>query len=149
MDIAAARDLTGTPAKTPAPCLEPAPDARRRVLVVEDNEDAAETLRQVLELREHVVEVAGTGPEGIAKAKSFRPDVVLCDIGLPELDGYAVARAIRAEPSLAGVHLVAVSGYDGPEDVERGCAAGFDRHVAKPLSWSTLERVLSTVPPRV
>jgi CheY-like chemotaxis protein len=115
---------------------------RRRVLIIEDNVDAADSLREALELCRHRVEVAYNGPDGMAKARVFRPEVVLCDIGLPGMDGYEVARAIRADESLAGVRLVAVSGYAQPEDRARATRAGFDAHVAKPADPSTIERLL-------
>ena len=120
-----------------------APQAEhRRVLVIEDNVDAAESLRDALELDLNTVAVAGTGREGIEKARAFKPDVVLCDIGLPEMDGYAVARAMRADPELKKASLVALSGYASPEDVARARDAGFDRHVSKPPSIEALERVM-------
>ena len=81
----------------------------RRVLVIEDNADAAETLREMLEMWGHEVAVARDGRAGVEKARAFRPDVVLCDIGLPVMDGYEVARAIRADPELASTFLVAVT----------------------------------------
>ncbi|HSQ63471.1 MAG TPA: response regulator, partial [Polyangiaceae bacterium] len=112
------------------------------VLVIEDNVDAAESLRDALELDLNTVAVAGTGREGIEKARAFKPDVVLCDIGLPEMDGYAVARAMRADPELKKASLVALSGYASPEDVARARDAGFDRHVSKPPSIEALERVM-------
>jgi signal transduction histidine kinase/ActR/RegA family two-component response regulator len=115
----------------------------RRVLVIEDNEDAAETLRVVLELHEHVAEIAYTASDGIEKARAFHPDVVLCDIGLPDLDGYEVARTMRADPELGRVVLIAVSGYAQPEDVAMAKEAGFDAHLAKPPSIDALERVLA------
>ncbi|WP_170229901.1 PAS domain S-box protein [Polyangium fumosum] len=117
----------------------------RRVLVIEDNVDAAETLRDALGMGDHVVEVAFAGPEGIEKARRFEPDVVLCDIGLPGMDGYGVARTIRADPKLRSVYLVALSGYALQEDVERSRQAGFDRHMAKPPSLSALEKMLAEV----
>jgi PAS domain S-box-containing protein len=122
--------------------------APRRVLVIDDNEDAANTLREVLQLDGHLVEVAYTGREGIEKARAFRADVVLCGIGLPGMDGYEVARAIRADPELRGVGLVALSGYAQPEDVEMAREAGFDAHLAKPPSIDALERVLAEVETR-
>jgi len=126
------------PAAAPA-----APAHARRVLVIEDNPDAAASLREVLELNDHVVEVVGTGREGIDRARDFRPDVVLCDLGLPEMDGYEVAREMRSDPSLRTIHLVALSGYASPDDVERAMEAGFDRHLAKPPSVRDLERALA------
>jgi CheY-like chemotaxis protein len=118
---------------------------RRRVLVIEDNDDAADSLREALEMDEHVVEVAYTGREGIEKAQAFRPDVVLCDIGLPEMDGFEVARAMRADPDLGRIPLIALSGYAQPEDVAIASEAGFDAHLAKPPSIDTLQRVLAEV----
>jgi PAS domain S-box-containing protein len=119
-----------------------------RILVIEDNIDAADSLREVLELSGHVVVVAHNGPQGIERARTLRPDVVLCDIGLPGMDGHAVARTLRADPELGRVALVAVSGYAGPDDVAKAREAGFDAHLAKPPSMEALERVLATRPPQ-
>ncbi|HXY38994.1 MAG TPA: PAS domain S-box protein [Vicinamibacteria bacterium] len=105
----------------------------RRILLIEDNTDAALSLKAVLELKGHEVVLAQNGPEGVEKARSTRPDVVLCDIGLPGMDGFQVARALREDPAFARTRLVALSGYALPEDVERARAAGFDRHLAKPV----------------
>lgn len=119
------------------------------VLVIEDNVDAAETLREALEMEGMVVTVAHDGTEGLAVARQLRPHVVLCDIGLPgDLDGYGVARAIRADPLLRHVPLVAVTGYAGPGD--RACAreAGFDAHLAKPIPIHELVRTISSVTQR-
>jgi two-component system CheB/CheR fusion protein len=115
------------------------------VLIVEDNVDAAESLREALGFDGHEVEVAHAGPEGLEKARAFAPHLVLCDIGLPGMDGYAVARAIRADPALDRVLLVALSGYTQPEDVARARAAGFDAHLAKPLDFEALEQALAKV----
>jgi two-component system CheB/CheR fusion protein len=126
-----------------APVPAPAAAGGRRVLVIEDNEDSAETLREILELAGHALEVAHDGEEGLEKARAFRPEVVLCDIGLPRMNGYEVARAIRAEPALAGIFLVALTGYALPEDQQQAMAAGFDRHLAKPASIEALDEVLA------
>jgi PAS domain S-box-containing protein len=115
----------------------------RRVLLVEDNVDAAESLRDLLSLGGHDVVVALTGRDGVEKARTLRPDIVLCDVGLPELDGYEVARLLRADPNLAGVRLVALTGYAGQGDVAKAEAAGFDGHLAKPPSLEAIERELS------
>jgi two-component system CheB/CheR fusion protein len=111
--------------------------------VVEDNLDAAETLSELLLAWEHEVEVAHDGREGIEKARAFRPDVVLCDIGLPVVDGYEIARAIRSDPALASTFLVALTGYALPEDQRRAAAAGFDRHLAKPVSLEQIRAALA------
>ena len=116
----------------------------RRVLVIEDNVDAADSLREVLLFGDHQVEVAYNGPEGLARAREFKPEVVLCDIGLPSMDGYEVARAFRADDALKGVFLVALSGYALPEDLQRAQEAGFDRHLAKPPSIERIEEALAS-----
>lgn len=116
---------------------------RRRVLVVEDNADAADSLRTALEFEGHDVEVAHTGREGLAKASTFVPDFVFCDIGLPELNGYEVATAMRADPKLAQTVLIALTGYATPEDVAKTKAAGFDEHLAKPPSLAAILTVMN------
>jgi signal transduction histidine kinase len=117
--------------------------AGRRVLVVDDNVDAAESLCDVVAFLGHSVEAVHDGPAALARIRERHPDVVLCDIGLPGMDGYEVARAIRAEPDLAGIRLVAVSGYAQPEDRDRASRAGFDAHVAKPADPADIGRLLS------
>ena len=124
------------------PLASPPTGRHRRALVVEDNLDAAETLRMVLELEGLEVEVAHDGREGLAKARLFHPDLVLCDLGLPILDGYEVARALRADPELSSSTLIAVTGYALPDDQRRAIDAGFDRHLAKPVPFEELESVL-------
>jgi CheY-like chemotaxis protein len=101
------------------------------VLVVDDNADAAESLAELIRLLGHAVSVAYDGPGALEKARERRPDIVLCDIGLPGMTGYDVARAFRAAHD-GTVKLVAVSGYAQPEDVRKSIEAGFDGHVAKP-----------------
>jgi two-component system CheB/CheR fusion protein len=122
------------------------PPSRRRVLIIEDNVDAADSLREALEFSDHEVEVAYNGPAGIANARKRKPDVVFCDIGLPGMDGFDVARAFRADDALKGVYLVALSGYALPEDLQRAEEAGFDKHLAKPPDLESLERTLARVP---
>jgi two-component system CheB/CheR fusion protein len=112
------------------------------VLIIEDNRDAADTLREVLEMEGHEVAVAHSGPEGLAKARQFHPDLVFCDIGLPGMEGYEVARRFRADEGLKHAHLVALSGYALPEDLRRAAEAGFDRHIAKP---PTIAKIASAV----
>ena len=130
------------------PSTSPAgPEGRsRRVLVIEDNRDAADSLREVLEFGAHIVEVAYNGPDGLHRARTFKPEIVLCDIGLPGMDGYEVARAFRADPALKDVFLVALSGYAQPDDLQRARDAGFDKHLAKPSSLEKLEELLADAP---
>jgi signal transduction histidine kinase/CheY-like chemotaxis protein len=118
---------------------------RHRVLVVEDQPDAADTLREMLLMWDHEVEVAHDGREGIEKACAWRPDIVLCDIGLPVMDGYSVARAIRASPEVSSAYLVAITGYASADDQREALNAGFDRHLGKPVPVETLEDVLTSV----
>jgi PAS domain S-box-containing protein len=123
----------------------PRPGARRpgrgrRVLVVDDNPDAARSLAEVVEMLGHAALVAYDGASALAKALSDRPDAVLCDIGLPGMSGYDVARALRERRD--GIQLFAVSGYAQPEDVRKAIAAGFDGHIAKPVDVADLERLL-------
>ncbi len=125
----------------PPPARGRTPGPRRRVLVVDDNVDAADSLAQIVEMLGHTAEVAYDGPTALAKARAGAPDVVLCDIGLPGMSGYEVAQALRASGNRA--HLFAVSGYAQPEDVKSSVAAGFDGHVAKPLRIDDLDRLLA------
>jgi CheY-like chemotaxis protein/two-component sensor histidine kinase len=127
-----------------------------RILLVEDNRDAAETLRDLLELSGHRVELAFSGPAALEAAPRFQPEVVLCDIGLPGMDGYAVARQLRSDGATAlapGARLVALTGYGREEDRRRTSEAGFDLHLVKPVKPGELQRLLETwaaerLPPR-
>jgi PAS domain S-box-containing protein len=116
-----------------------------RILVIEDHADAAESLALLLEMLGHKVEIANTGRAGIEVAGRFSPELVLCDLGLPDLDGYEVARALRQEPRLAGVFLVALSGYGQESDKRRAQEAGFDRHICKPIDPSELKRIVAEI----
>ncbi len=118
----------------------------RRVLIIEDDVDAADSLRDLLELAGHEATVAFNGPEGIEKARKLRPDVVLCDVGLPGMDGYEVARTFRADAQLSGARLVALSGYALPEDLRRAADAGFEQHLAKPPRLEKLAELLGSLP---
>jgi len=120
----------------------------RRVLVIEDNVDAATALQEALALDGHDVQVAYDGAAGLAAARRFDPEVVLCDIGLPGMDGYEVARAFRSERNAERPFLVALSGYALPEDLQRAREAGFDAHVAKPPTLEQLEHLIVSVPSR-
>ena len=119
----------------------------RRILIIEDNATAARSMRMYLELAGHSVEAADTGPGGIEAARRFHPHVVLCDIGLPGLDGYGVARHLRQEAELAGVYLIAVSGYGQEADQRRARDEGFDVHMTKPIDLDELEQILARLNP--
>jgi PAS domain S-box-containing protein len=115
----------------------------KRVLIVDDNVDAADSLASVLELDGHVTRSVYSAREALEQAVAFKPDVILLDIGLPEMDGYEVARRLRALPRLDGVRLVALTGYGQFEDLNRAHEAGFDDHLVKPVDFATLERSLA------
>jgi CheY-like chemotaxis protein len=112
------------------------------VLVVDDNEDAADSLAQLLRASGHKVDVAYTGMSALARVRAQCPEIVLCDLGLPELSGYDFAKAIRRDCART-IRLVAISGYAQPEDIRRSLESGFDAHVAKPAKPADLERWLS------
>ncbi|HYU35621.1 MAG TPA: response regulator [Thermoanaerobaculia bacterium] len=115
--------------------------AQRRILVVDDNRDSAESLALLLELQGHEAQIAFEGPAALAIARTFNPDFVLLDIGLPGMDGYEVARRLREEGSAS--RLVALTGYGLDEDRQRSLDAGFDDHLVKPVSLEDLARILT------
>ncbi len=141
---ALARGDRPAPAAYQVPSAVPASGAVRRILVVEDNPDAAESLRDFLELYGHQVELANSGFDGVEAARQFHPEVVLCDLGLPGMDGFEVAAALRGDPSTASARLIAVTGYGREEDRRRSKAAGFDLHLTKPVDPARLRQVLSS-----
>jgi two-component system CheB/CheR fusion protein len=118
----------------------------RLVLVIDDNVDTCESLSAALGLTGHRVRTASDGKAGIAAAQALKPDVVLCDVGLPDIDGYEVARTLRADETLRSTRLIALSGYARPEDKERAKKAGFDAHVAKPPKVEELNELLARGP---
>ena len=115
----------------------------RKVLVVDDNKDAADTMTLLLQMNGHDAQMAHDGPQALALAASMRPDIVLMDIGLPEMDGYEVARRIRQLPGLRDVQLIAVTGYGQETDKQAAVAAGFQCHLIKPVDPEELERVIA------
>lgn len=124
------------------------PPRPRRCLLIEDHVDAAESLAMLLELIGHEVEVAFDGAGGLEKARTLQPEVVLCDIGLPGMDGYAVARALRAAPETRAAFLIALTGYGQDDDRRRALEAGFDAHLVKPVDLEALRRLLENPAPR-
>jgi PAS domain S-box-containing protein len=125
---------------SPPPTVAP---AGRRVLVVEDHPDARESLRMLLALDGHEVDEASDGPTALEKIIALRPDVALVDIGLPGLDGYMLAQAVRAAPGGKSLYLVALTGYGQPEDRRRAIEAGFDAHLVKPVEPDRLRQILA------
>ena len=115
----------------------------RRVLIVDDNEDAANSLAMVLQLSGHETVSVYTAADALEHAAVFKPDVVLLDIGLPGMDGYEVAQRLRELPGLRGIKLVAVTGYGRSDDRLRARDAGFDDHLTKPVEFEVLDRTLA------
>ena len=122
--------------------------AGHRVLVIDDHIDSAEGLSELLTLYGHGVELAHTGAEGIRAARSACPDVVICDIGLPEIDGYQVARTLRGDARTAQARLIALTGYGDENSARQARDAGFDLHLTKPLDAGALRRVLASLTER-
>ncbi|MGZ5970672.1 MAG: ATP-binding protein [Polyangiales bacterium] len=117
--------------------------AQRTILVIDDNQDSAESLGWLLRLLGHRVIMVHSGREGLEKARELRPEIVVCDIGLPEMDGYDVARALREDAATAAARLIALSGYTQPDDRERARKAGFDVFLAKPVEVEVLEGAIA------
>jgi CheY-like chemotaxis protein len=114
----------------------------RHILVVEDHDDTREAMRCLLEVQGHRVDAVGDGVQAVAVALGSQPEVVLIDIGLPGLDGYEVARQLRATPQGKTMRLLALTGYDQPRDRELVQEAGFDAHLVKPVDPDALCRLL-------
>jgi signal transduction histidine kinase len=125
---------------TPSTAGEPA--FRQRILVVDDNVDAAESLGTMLAYSGHDVRVAHGGVEALSAAREFSPNVMILDLGMPEMDGYAVARAVRSDPRFAATRLIALSGYGQPDDRRRTADVGFDEHLVKPVEHDVLNAAL-------
>jgi CheY-like chemotaxis protein len=120
--------------------------SRRRVLLIDDEPDLAEGLAEILRHDGHEVAVASDGPSALELARRFRPEVVVCDLSLPGMDGYEVATRLRDAPETAACHLLALSGYGDQEVQRRAEEAGFDRHLTKPVGSRELREVLATEP---
>jgi CheY-like chemotaxis protein len=129
------------------PSSRPARDVGRalRVLVVDDNRDAAQALATLLELMRHDVRVANDGAEALRMAELHRPELVLLDIGMPGMDGYEVARRLRGLPCTATARIVALSGYGQASDKMRSAQAGFDDHLVKPVEPDKLEEMVEAL----
>ncbi len=133
----------GTPPSRPGAVVLTPPVDRRRVLVVDDNRDGAESLAMLLEIAGHESRTAYSGPEALAAARIFFPEVAFLDIGLPGMDGHEVARQFRADPALGGILLVALTGLGSADDRSRSSEAGFDHHLTKPADAATIQGLLA------
>jgi CheY-like chemotaxis protein len=115
----------------------------KKILVVDDNPDAAELVSGLLELQGHEVRSAHTPHEAIRVAREFHPDIAFLDIGLPAMDGFELAAALRLLPELGGCRFIAITGYDDANDRKQSKRDGFEAHLLKPISMETLEQVLT------
>jgi CheY-like chemotaxis protein len=116
----------------------------RKLLIIDDNIDAASSLAMLLRLKGHETRVAHDGPTAVAAAASYQPEVILLDIGMPGMDGYEVARRVRAGPNGESVLLIALTGWGQEEDRRRTAEAGFDHHIVKPPDADALAALLSS-----
>ncbi len=142
--------LTPAPSATLSECdsdVPPLAVAGRRVIVADDNKDAADALAMLLELSGHEVRVAHSGRAALSLAQTFRPDVAILDIGMPDLSGYDVAAQIRREPWGGAIFLIALTGWGRDDDRQRSTNAGFDQHMTKPVNPEKLETFLSNYRP--
>jgi CheY-like chemotaxis protein len=122
-------------------------DRASRILIVDDNEDAAAMLAELLAATGYRTCHANDGPAALALAEQFDPHIVILDIGLPVMDGYEVARCFTAHPRMRRASLVALTGYGQAQDRDRSREAGFIAHLVKPVDLDQLRRVLASVPP--
>lgn len=143
LPLARAAASVGAPVAESAAATPPRP---RRILVVDDNHDAAASLAMLLDLDGHDTLTANDGAAALATIREQRPDFVLLDIGLPLLNGYEVSRRVRAEPWGKEVTLIALTGWGQEEDRERSRAAGFDGHLVKPVDFAALRELLRSLP---
>jgi PAS domain S-box-containing protein len=125
------------------PPQRPAAAVKRRVLIVDDNVDAADSLAMLLKIDGHEAETAYSAAAALEAVARLRPEIVLLDVGLPQTDGYEIARHLRANNTVPGLRLIALTGYGREEDRERARAAGFDQHLLKPADMDTLKRLLT------
>lgn len=122
------------------------PLVKRRILIIEDNVDSAKTTQTLLEILGHKVQVAFDGQSGIKMARTFKPEIVFLDIGLPVMDGYEVTRHLRELPETKNALLIALSGYGQAEDRRKSKAAGIDHHLVKPADTDKLQALINNGP---
>ena len=138
--------MSAAPLRSSEPTRQAQADiVRKRIVVVDDNDDQVHSLALLLSLMGHTVSHATNGPEAIEQARDFVPDLMLIDIGMPGMDGYEVARRLRQQPETRNVRLVAQTGWGGDVDRERSREAGFDAHLVKPVTPATLEELLRSM----
>jgi signal transduction histidine kinase/ActR/RegA family two-component response regulator len=143
--IAAAEASTSS---GPTPAREPSCRPRLRVLIIDDIPDVADVLKMLLDLEGFETRVAYDGPAGLQIAREFIPDVVVCDIGLPGMNGHEIARRLRSDPNVAPATLIAMTGWGAEGEVRRTRESGFDYHMVKPVDANALLELLSQIEPR-
>jgi CheY-like chemotaxis protein len=121
--------------------------ARQRVLVIDDIEDAADSMKMLLEIEGFETRAAYSGTSALGIAAEFRPGVIVCDIGLPKMDGHAIARRLRSDPAFASATLIALTGWGAAEEIERTKESGFDFHLVKPVDSDALVALLASIAP--
>jgi CheY-like chemotaxis protein len=141
--LPAANNPAATAARDSRDTAAPTSQAVRRILVADDNEDAAMSLALILSMLGHETRTANDGLEAIEIAEQFQPDVVLLDIGMPKLNGYETARRLRQKARGEQLLLVALTGWGQESDRQRSSAAGFDSHLIKPVDVAQIERLLT------
>ena len=140
--------LETMPAKivSSAPAESVPEGTKYRILLIEDNKLTAESTRLLLSDDGYEVQTASNGQTGLETARNFHPQVVLCDIGLPGMDGYQVIRSLRQDEALASSYAIAMTGYGREEDQRQAHEAGFDLHMTKPIDYDNLRRTLASLP---
>jgi CheY-like chemotaxis protein/two-component sensor histidine kinase len=116
-----------------------------KILLIDDNQDFTDILSSALTLLGHEVITANDGMTGIAKSRDYSPEVIFCDIGLPDMDGFEVAKRIRGEVSIQNVYMVALTGYANQSDTDKALESGFNKHLAKPVDINTIRKVLNEI----
>jgi CheY-like chemotaxis protein len=134
------------PAASEEACGEGAANCPRRILVVDDNRDSAESLARLLQMFNHEAQTAYDGPSALQAVDSFHPDVIVLDIGMPGMDGYEVARRLRLQPRPARLLIIALTGYGTDADRQRCYEAGIDHHLTKPARLEALQALLAERP---
>jgi DNA-binding response OmpR family regulator len=133
---------------TPPAALNAAQLVGRRILIADDNQDAAETLSMLLQMDGHDVQVVHDGRAAVSAFAAFKPEIALVDIGMPELNGYEVARLVREDAHGQAVTLIAVTGWGQERDKQRALEAGFDHHFTKPVEPHRIDKILRSLPTR-
>jgi len=124
------------------------PTEKQRVLVIDDLQDAADSMKMLLEIEGFETRAAYSGSVALGIAAEFKPSVIVCDIGLPKMDGHAIARQLRSDPAFASATLIALTGWGAAEEIQRTKESGFDFHLVKPIDSEALVALLASIGPQ-